>query len=243
MASAVKNTISKVLGATNGSAPNEPSTSAFDQLRNQYTQAGQGQVFNFWDSLNAAEKASLFAQLKDIDPEHINELDEKRQNTSVDLEAGSDAYNTLPESKTSSILDSNPADLKQWYESGLDYVSQNKVAVVLMAGGQGTRLGASGPKGCFDIGLESHKSLFQLQAERIFKVQQLAAKQSGQQKPVVVPWYIMTSGPTRAATDSFLKENNYFGLKEENVTIFEQGVLPCITDEGKIILESKSKVN
>jgi UDP-N-acetylglucosamine/UDP-N-acetylgalactosamine diphosphorylase len=52
----------------------------------------------------------------------------------------------------------------------------------------------------------------------------------------------MTSGPTRGPTAKFFEENNYFGLKKENVVIFEQGVLPCISNEGKILLESKSKV-
>lgn len=58
----------------------------------------------------------------------------------------------------------------------------------------------------------------------------------------MVPWYIMTSGPTRGPTEKFFKENNYFGLESENVVFFEQGVLPCISNEGKIILESKSRV-
>jgi UDP-N-acetylglucosamine/UDP-N-acetylgalactosamine diphosphorylase len=80
-----------------------------------------------------------------------------------------------------------------------------------------------------------------MQAERIFKVQQLAAKAHGKADSVI-PWYVMTSGPTRGPTEKFFEENSYFGLKKENVFVFEQGVLPCISNDGKIILEAKSKV-
>lgn len=194
----------------------------------------------FYDKLATAEKASLYEQLSNFNPDYINEITEralhpaKSEFTETKLEP-------LPEDATSSVLDSSPESLDKWYNSGLELVAQNKVAVVLMAGGQGTRLGSSAPKGCFDIGLPSKKSLFQLQGERIAKVERLAAKKHSKDN-VTVPWYVMTSGPTRGPTAKFFEENNYFGLKKENVVIFEQGVLPCISNEGKILLESKSKV-
>ena len=247
MATALKDAIhnleQKVLGQHGAAAPpNEPGTDQVKELRQKYEKAGQEQVFAFYDSLDSSGKAQLYEQLSDFDPDHINELANKVLHPQQDeATTRAPSIEPLPASATSSVLDSKEDDLKQWYEQGLDLIAENKVGVVLMAGGQGTRLGSSAPKGCYNIGLPSQKSLFQLQAERIWKVQQLAAKKHGKSE-VTVPWYVMTSGPTRGPTESFFKEHKYFGLKAENVFVFEQGVLPCISNEGKILMETKSKV-
>lgn len=205
-----------------------------------YDKAGQGQVFAFFDQLDASEKEQLLQHLSLIQPERVNELTKAALNPPA-MEASEAKLEPLSESATASIIDSDPADIEKWYKEGLTLIAENKVAVVLMAGGQGTRLGSSAPKGCFDIDLPSKKSLFQIQAERIRKLQ-LLAQDALKKEKVIIPWYVMTSGPTRKPTETFFKENSYFGLNKDNVMIFEQGILPCISNDGKILLESKSKV-
>jgi UDP-N-acetylglucosamine/UDP-N-acetylgalactosamine diphosphorylase len=225
-------------------APQPPTAQQLTELKEKYTLAGQGQVFTFYDSLSSAEKTALYEQLSLFDPSYINTITAKAlaPSTTDDGAAAAPSLEPLPASARASIMDSHSEDISRWYDEGLDLIAGNKVAVVLMAGGQGTRLGSSEPKGCFDIGLPSAKSLFQIQAERIRKVELLAVEEAGISGSATVPWYVMTSGPTRGPTERYFKEHNYFGLKPENVVIFEQGVLPCISNDGKILLESKGRV-
>lgn len=238
---AVTSTLEKLnITGSHGVPAKEPTEEQLNELKSKYQKAGQEQVFAFYDKLSSAEKAALYEQLQNFNPDYINEITDKALNPPK-AESAEDKLEPLPENATSSVLDSSADDLQKWYDSGLELIAENKVAVVLMAGGQGTRLGSSDPKGCFNIGLPSSKSLFQLQGERIAKAEKLAKKKHGKET-VTIPWYVMTSGPTRGPTQKFFEEKNYFGLKKENVIIFEQGVLPCISNEGKILLESKSKV-
>ena len=98
-----------------------------------------------------------------------------------------------------------------------------------MAGGQGTRLGHNGPKGTYDIGLDSHKSLFELLADSL--------KESGKKYGVVIPWFIMTSRENNEETVNFFEKNKYFGYqKDKNIFFFIQGELPMVDTEGKILI-------
>ncbi|XP_030149701.1 UDP-N-acetylhexosamine pyrophosphorylase-like protein 1 isoform X3 [Lynx canadensis] len=92
----------------------------------------------------------------------------------------------------------------------------------------------------YQVGLPSGKSLYQLQAERIRRVEQLASERSGTQ--CAIPWYIMTSEFTLEPTARFFKEHDFFHLDPNSVIMFEQRMLPAVTFDGRAILEKKDKV-
>ncbi|KAF8167370.1 nucleotide-diphospho-sugar transferase [Crassisporium funariophilum] len=217
---------------------------SIDTLRKRYEAAGQGHLFKFWSKLNETEKAELVSQLEALNIERVNRIFFKAVSSETEAlqpDAHADSIEPLPKGASDSVSDAVKA--KEWRQTGLDAIARGEVGVLLMAGGQGTRLGSTAPKGCYDIGLPSHKSLFQYQAERIARLQTVAETEG--KKPagsVVVPWYVMTSGPTRRETEDFFKKNSYFGLDSRNVVFFEQGTLPCLTMEGKVLLDSPSRV-
>lgn len=55
--------------------------------------------------------------------------------------------------------------------------------------------------------------------------------------------YILTSDTTAECTLTYLKKNNYFGLKRDNIRVFKQNMMPCFTFDGKIILEEKHRIS
>ncbi|KAI0673774.1 nucleotide-diphospho-sugar transferase [Trametes maxima] len=217
---------------------------SIDNLRQRYESAGQGHLFTFWDDLSESERDALRAQLEALDIERVNRIYNKAVSSEKEAteNSGKEAIEPLPEDAADSVI-GLPEKEREWRATGLQAIARGEVGVLLMAGGQGTRLGSSAPKGCYDIGLPSHKSLFQYQAERIARLQQVAAESAG--KPagsVVIPWYVMTSGPTRHETEAFFTKHHYFGLDPKHVVFFEQGTLPCLTMDGKVLLETRSRV-
>jgi UDP-N-acetylglucosamine/UDP-N-acetylgalactosamine diphosphorylase len=192
-----------------------------DSLRDRYEAADQGHLFTFWSNLSETERADLAAQLQAIDIERVNRIYKKAM-AAENAANPTESIEPLPQEATESV--GSPERDGEWRRIGLEAISRCQVGVLLMAGGQGTRLGSSAPKGCYDIGLPSHKSLFQYQAERIARLQTLAEQEFG--KPagsVTIPWYVMTSGPTRRDTEGFFEKHEFFGLNAKNVLFFEQG--------------------
>ncbi|GLB35842.1 putative UTP--glucose-1-phosphate uridylyltransferase [Lyophyllum shimeji] len=217
---------------------------SIDTLRKRYAAAGQEHLFTFWSQLSPNEQEALVTQLEALDIERVNRI----YNKAVGSESGalsptslSASIEPLPKGASESV--GTPEKDEEWRRIGLGAIARGEVGVLLMAGGQGTRLGSSAPKGCYDIGLPSHKCLFQYQAERIARLQTVAEREFG--KPagsVVIPWYVMTSGPTRRETESFFVSKKYFGLNPKNVIFFEQGTLPCLTEDGQVLLETPYRV-
>ncbi|WWD21316.1 hypothetical protein CI109_105800 [Kwoniella shandongensis] len=258
--------------ANGHSSSSSPDPALLAKLRAEYQAAGQSHVFTFYDTLSPSEQTTLLSQLSNIDVHRVNRIYTNAvaadgaitpphgnipldENDSLDVKGGNfigrsrtptpqppDEALPLPEEACASIVN-NPVEEQKWREDGLKAIAENKVAVLLLAGGQGTRLGSALPKGMYDIKLPSGLTLFEYQAGRIAKLERLAEEFAGKSKgSVSIRWYVMTSGPTREETEKYFREKGYFGLRKENVIFFEQGVLPALSNDGKLLLSSPSSV-
>jgi len=189
---------------------------------------GQSQVFKYLEELSAENQQKL---KDDVASLPLDKLDDIFKAANSYQSPSAEGLKAVAADRTGKA----ESDDGKWFEAGLDLVRKSKLAVVLLAGGQGTRLGVDYPKGMYDIGLPSGKSLFQVQVERLRRVEKLAG--SGK-----IFLYIMTSGPTRAKTEKFFTENNNFGLKTDQIGFFNQGTLPCFNFDGKVMLSGKDSV-
>ena len=182
----------------------------------------QEHLLNGYENLESGKQKELLEQIEHTDFELINSL---YNNTKKEVEI-KESQITPIEYVDKYKLDEN---YKEFEEVGEKAIRKGKLAAVTMAGGQGTRLGHDGPKGTFDIGLDSHKSLFELLSDSL-KVQ-------GKKYGVTIPWFIMTSKENNDDTEKFFEKNKYFGYeKNKNIFFFKQGELPMVDTEGKILI-------
>ena len=183
---------------------------------------GQEHLLSQYNKLTEEKKAQLLNEILTLDFQQIEEL-YKRINTTVDF--NNSKIEPINYTDKSSLSEQ---ELKKYEEIGLKQIKEGKLAVVTMAGGQGTRLGHNGPKGTFDIGLDSHKPIFEILCDTLKNAQ----KKYG----IYVTWYIMTSAENNGDTVKFFEEHNYFGYPKDKVIFFIQGKLPMINPNGKILI-------
>ncbi len=193
----------------------------------------QNHLLAFWPQLNETGKQNLLAEIERLNFSKIDAWVEKYITspvsfTQLDNLTPPNSYKPQPENHE------QRAKYAQARELGKKLISKGKVAVFVVAGGQGTRLGFDGPKGNFHISPVKNKTLFKLFAETI------AANSKKYQTQC--PWYIMTSPANHAQTEDIFQENAYYGLSKSDVFIFQQGTLPNFDFDGKILLADKSHI-
>ena len=183
---------------------------------------GQEHLLNGYEKLDEGKKKELLKEISEIDFELMN---------SLYATTNKDVHPDETEITPMEYLDKYKLNDKyKYYENiGKKAIKEGKLAAVTMAGGQGTRLGHNGPKGTYDIGLDSHKSLFELLCDSL--------KEEGKKYGVTIPWFIMTSRENNDDTIAFFEKHKYFGYqKDKNIFFFKQGELPMMDTEGKILI-------
>uniref|UniRef100_H3CBN2 UDP-N-acetylglucosamine pyrophosphorylase 1, like 1 n=1 Tax=Tetraodon nigroviridis TaxID=99883 RepID=H3CBN2_TETNG len=209
-----------------------------ERVRRRLEAAGQAHVLRFWPELGEPERERLLQQLALLPLERLAE-------------------------HVGSATGSAPERVREWEQlagprgpgpgpgpgrpqasplsAGLSLISQERVGVLLLAGGQGTRLGVPYPKGMFDVGLPSGKTLYQIQAERLRRLQELlGVGRHGSRS--CVPWYIHPTQFTQPPTLPSSRRNHHFGLEPSNIVMFEQRMIPAVSFQGDVLLHDKAQV-
>jgi len=188
----------------------------------------QEHLLRCYETLDTNEKEQLLNDILTID---FKQLEELYENRNKEVAFGESKIEPIPYTDKTALSEEEKA---KYVEVGEEVIKSGKLAVVTMAGGQGTRLGHNGPKGTFDLGLASHKSIFEIHCETL--------KRASDKYKVIIPWYIMTSDENNEATVAFFEEHQYFGYPKSAFTFFKQGRLPMLDENGKILLTEQGTI-
>jgi len=208
----------------------------YEKVLAQTTAIHQAHVLKFWSQLGQAEKIHLLEQLEALDFGRIDHLAKEH------VLQEKDVLFVLPEKiEPAPCYPAEPRTDKQKrlytraWKVGEKALREGKVCAFTVAGGMGTRLGFDGPKGCFQISPVQQKTLFQLFAETIAHCKRRYNPQ--------IRWFIMTSQGNHRATVDFFKRNAFFGLPEEHLVFFQQGMMPAFSPDGKLLLDQKHSLS
>lgn len=164
----------------------------------------------------------LIDQLNNMDWSYLDMIEKKEQKRGKFAPLGA---MELPE------IQAKKEELK---EIGLEAIKNCKVGAILLAGGQGTRLGFDKAKGMYNIGVSKDLYIF----EQLIRNLQKVTDEAG----AFVPLYIMTSDKNDAQTRDFFAEHDYFGYNKEYIKFFVQEMVPAVDFEGNVLIESEDSL-
>jgi len=206
----------------------------FENITRLVERHNQGHLLAFWEHLDAAQRRDLLAQIEQLDFSQMADWVSNCVKKPPSVVVPGDFSPAWCYS-----LEPPDGDMARKYTEarhlGEELISAGKVAGFVVAGGQGTRLGFDGPKGGFPISSVKNKTLFRIFAEMVAAV--------SKRYQTHCPWYIMTSPLNHAETQEVFRSNDYYGMDESDVFIFQQGTLPNFSFDGKILLADKGRIS
>lgn len=205
---------------------------SFETLRQRLAAHRQEHVLRFWDGLSPSEQDQLQEQIESLD---LDQLDRLVAETDPKQDFASLAAGAEPPPAVRADGSGASWTVEDARACGEQALRRGEVGAVIVAGGQGTRLGFDHPKGMFPIGPVSDRTLFQFFADRLIATRRRYG--------VRVPLYLMTSDATDQETRAYFRDQDYLGLDPDDVVIFRQGTMPAVDAEsGKLLLASRASL-
>ena len=189
-----------------------------------------------YDRLTAMQQSHLIAHIETLRPEDQEQI--LRQADGLDYsildpqttEEKRGHFEPLRAVTLSEIAEKQ----EQYRETGFQAIREGRVGAVLLAGGQGSRLGFDHPKGMYNIGETRELYIFECLIRNLLRVTEEAQ--------AFVPLYIMTSEENDAETRRFFTENSCFGYSSRHITFFVQEQLPTLDTEGRLMLSDRTHI-
>ena len=197
----------------------------YEEALHKLAPAGQEHLLQYYEEINEEQKKFLLRQIEDLDLSLLELI----QDGAKEVEKGK------LEPLGAVTLEEISQKREQYEKTGVDAIKACKVGAVLLAGGQGTRLGLDKPKGMLNVGINKELYLFEQLVNNLMQVVKKA--------DAWVPLLVMTSEKNNEDTTKFFEENNYFGYNKDYVFFFVQEMAPSVSYDGKIYMEEKDKLS
>ena len=196
----------------------------YKEAKKKLEAAGQTGLLRFYDSLNDEERQELLAEIEALD---LSPLSVLKEDASAEKEFKTEPLTAMTVSEIESRRD-------EFEKAGIEAIRSGKTAAVLLAGGQGTRLGFDHPKGTYPIGITNDLTIF----ECLFRNLKDTVEKAG----APFHFFIMTSKINDRETREFFETHDYFGYPKEYVRFFIQDMAPCTDFDGNVLLAEKGHI-